>query len=194
MSTRWTTSPRLTASTRSAFGPITISAIRTTSTPSTSRRTRCRNRPSGSRVRRNAPCWSLLLIHGVVASTPRSGIWRMRRKSGGREHEGAWALGESPDRISRCAGAGGFVDDAGHQTDVQYRSEEPDMTGSRPAFLPAAAAAAVALALAGCAGGNMPSFGSLGGSEPPSAPAPTPTVRPDDLVGRWGLASFQKPE
>jgi len=68
------------------------------------------------------------------------------------------------------------------------------MTGLRPAILPAIAAAAVALALAGCAG-SMPSFGGLGGgSEPPAAPAPTPTVRPDDLVGRWGLASFQKPE
>src|SRR5262245_42226414 len=68
------------------------------------------------------------------------------------------------------------------------------MISSRPAFLPAAVAAALALALAGCAG-SMPSFGGLGGgSEPPPAPAPTPTVRVDDLVGRWGLASFQKPE
>src|SRR5262245_64086472 len=68
------------------------------------------------------------------------------------------------------------------------------MISSRPAFLPAAVAAALALALAGCAG-SMPSFGGLGGgSEPPSAPAPTPTVRVDDLIGRWGLASFQKPE
>ena len=68
------------------------------------------------------------------------------------------------------------------------------MTCARPAFLPAVAAALLALALAGCAG-SMPSFGGLGGgSEPPPAPAPTPTVRSDDLVGRWGLASFTKPE
>lgn len=66
--------------------------------------------------------------------------------------------------------------------------------------LPSAAFALMAaFALAGCAGMSLPSFPSIpgfGSSEPTPPPpsAPMPSVRPDDIVGRWGLASFQKPE
>jgi hypothetical protein len=61
------------------------------------------------------------------------------------------------------------------------------------------AALAVAFAVAGCSTGSLPSFGSFGGSSetapPPPAPAAMPaTIRADDLVGRWGLAAFHKPE
>jgi hypothetical protein len=70
------------------------------------------------------------------------------------------------------------------------------MTRSRPLPAFAVLALAPAFALAACAGTNLSSFGIGSGSEapPPPAPAVTPSVRPDDLVGRWGVASFQKPE
>lgn len=53
-------------------------------------------------------------------------------------------------------------------------------------------------ALTGCTG--MPSFnlsnpfGSSSEAPPPPAPQVAPSVRPDDLVGRWGLASYLKPD
>lgn len=48
------------------------------------------------------------------------------------------------------------------------------------------AASALALALAGCAGG----MGTAGGPATPTAVPPT--VAAEDLVGRWGLASYHK--
>ncbi len=65
------------------------------------------------------------------------------------------------------------------------------MTCSRyplPAFLLAVAG----LALAGCAGW-LPSWESPP-PPPVAAPPPPPSLRPEDIVGRWGLASFHKPE
>ena len=62
-------------------------------------------------------------------------------------------------------------------------------------LLPAALISAVALA--GCSGGmRMPSWGN---DEPPPPAAPalalgTPSIQPDQIVGRWGIASFHKPE
>jgi hypothetical protein len=56
-------------------------------------------------------------------------------------------------------------------------------------------------ALAGCSGSmpslSMPSWG--GGSEPspavaPVGPAARPSLAAEDIVGRWGIASFHKPE
>jgi hypothetical protein len=56
------------------------------------------------------------------------------------------------------------------------------------------------LALAGCSG-NMGSFSmpSFGDSQPtpavaPAGPPPRPGVAAEDIVGRWGIASFHKPE
>lgn len=56
------------------------------------------------------------------------------------------------------------------------------------------------VALAGCSG-TMPSFSSFGGGDPapppaaaPAGPVGQPSIRPDDIVGRWGIASFHKPE
>jgi len=62
-----------------------------------------------------------------------------------------------------------------------------------------AAVVTAGLALAGCSG-TMPSF--LGGGDqppPPAAAAPAgpvgqPSLRAEDIVGRWGIASFHKPE
>jgi len=52
-------------------------------------------------------------------------------------------------------------------------------------------------ALAGCSG-NQGSFGTWGDSPPPppvaSGPAPRPGVAAEDIVGRWGIAAFHKPE
>jgi hypothetical protein len=59
---------------------------------------------------------------------------------------------------------------------------------------------AAGLALAGCSG-SMPSLSSWGGdSGPPPQPAapagppPRASIAPDDIVGRWGIASFHRPE
>jgi hypothetical protein len=54
--------------------------------------------------------------------------------------------------------------------------------------------------LSACAGTSLPSlggFGGFGGDTPPAAPAgppPRPSISPEDIVGRWGLAAFHKPE
>lgn len=50
--------------------------------------------------------------------------------------------------------------------------------------------------LAGCGGGG---FGGFGGSqptvqEPAVAPEIPATIRADEIVGRWGLAAYHKPE
>ena len=60
---------------------------------------------------------------------------------------------------------------------------------------------AAGLALAGCSGSmpslSMPSWGNDQPPPPPQAP-PGPPARPslaaDDIVGRWGIASFHRPE
>ncbi|WKA27799.1 hypothetical protein [Bradyrhizobium roseum] len=58
-----------------------------------------------------------------------------------------------------------------------------------------AAASALTVLLAACGGGM--SLGPMSGSPTPVEPAEAPempaTIRPDEIVGRWGLASFQNP-
>jgi hypothetical protein len=59
-----------------------------------------------------------------------------------------------------------------------------------------AAASALTVLLGACGGGM--SLGPMSsGSPPPAEPAEAPempaTIRPDEIVGRWGLASFQNP-
>ena len=58
-----------------------------------------------------------------------------------------------------------------------------------------AAASALALFLAGCNSVNLPPLSSGPGSEQtePVAPEMPATIRSDEIVGRWGLASFQNP-
>ncbi|WP_407654437.1 hypothetical protein [Bradyrhizobium prioriisuperbiae] len=62
------------------------------------------------------------------------------------------------------------------------------------------AASVLVACLGGCTG-SMPSLGGFGSSPQPveqAAPAVEPeipgTIRPDEIVGRWGLASFHKPD
>ncbi len=74
------------------------------------------------------------------------------------------------------------------------------MAGLIDARRAAAIAAVLALPLiaGGCAGGM--SFNSPFGSQPTVAPEPLPepelpaTIRAEELVGRWGLASYQDPK
>ena len=69
------------------------------------------------------------------------------------------------------------------------------MIASLPRLSPALLVAG--LALAGCAGGSSTFSGWGGGDNPPppaAGPAPRASVAPEDIVGRWGIASFHKPE
>ena len=56
-------------------------------------------------------------------------------------------------------------------------------------------ASALATFLGACSGMSLPSFSS--GPTPPPEPQIAPdmpaTIRSDELVGRWGLASYQNP-
>jgi hypothetical protein len=71
------------------------------------------------------------------------------------------------------------------------------MTCSRTVrtFASLAIASMIAGTLAGCTSMNL---GSLGGSSSTSEPAAEPempsSIRPDEIVGRWGLAAYHKPE
>jgi hypothetical protein len=58
-----------------------------------------------------------------------------------------------------------------------------------------------AFTLAGCSGSmsslSLPSWGNDEPPPPQAAPAQalgTPSIQPDQIVGRWGIASFHKPE
>jgi len=60
------------------------------------------------------------------------------------------------------------------------------------------AASVLAACLGGCTG-SMPSLGGFGSSPPvEQAPVVEPeipgSIRPDEIVGRWGLASYHKPD
>ena len=58
-----------------------------------------------------------------------------------------------------------------------------------------AIASALTILLAACSSMSLPSLSSS--SAPPTEPGEAPelpaTIRPDEIVGRWGLASFQNP-
>ena len=54
-------------------------------------------------------------------------------------------------------------------------------------------AGCVALLLAGCAS-QMPSFTSDQPPAPAAAPELPPAIKPAEIVGRWGLAAFHRPE
>jgi hypothetical protein len=60
-----------------------------------------------------------------------------------------------------------------------------------------AIASALTVLLGACGGGmNLPSLSSSSAptdAEPPAAPEMPATIRADEIVGRWGLASFQNP-
>jgi hypothetical protein len=57
-------------------------------------------------------------------------------------------------------------------------------------------ASALALCLGGCGSMSLPSFSSstpTAAPEPGVAPDMPATIRADEIVGRWGLASYQNP-
>ena len=54
-------------------------------------------------------------------------------------------------------------------------------------------ASALTIFLGACGSMNLPSFSSSPAPEPGVAPEMPATIRPDEIVGRWGLASFQNP-
>jgi hypothetical protein len=58
-------------------------------------------------------------------------------------------------------------------------------------------AAALAMSLGACGSFNLPSYSSSSAPavapEPPAVPEVPATIRSDEIVGRWGLASFQNP-
>ena len=59
-------------------------------------------------------------------------------------------------------------------------------------------ASALAMFLGACGSMSLPSFSSSSSSPPPSAepgygPEVPATIRADEIVGRWGLASYQNP-
>jgi hypothetical protein len=56
-------------------------------------------------------------------------------------------------------------------------------------------AALLAVFLGACSSMSLPSFSSSPSAAPEPAPAPEmpATIRPDEIVGKWGLASFQNP-
>jgi hypothetical protein len=74
------------------------------------------------------------------------------------------------------------------------------MSGFIPRVSTVAVLAAVGLGLAACGGGGFGNFGGFGSSDtPPPAPAMSgpggrPSVTPEDIVGRYGIASYHKPE
>src|SRR5579864_1337829 len=56
-------------------------------------------------------------------------------------------------------------------------------------------ASVLAVFLGACSSMSLPSFSSSPSAEPAPAPAPEmpATIRPDEIVGKWGLASYQNP-
>ena len=72
------------------------------------------------------------------------------------------------------------------------------MIGSRNAHTAArlAAVSALTILLGACSGISLPSLSSNTGPEPTEpgvAPEMPATIRADEIVGRWGLASYQNP-
>jgi hypothetical protein len=70
------------------------------------------------------------------------------------------------------------------------------MIGSRNARTAAnlAAASALTILLGACSSMSLPSLSSSSAPEPEQAAPEMPaTIRADEIVGRWGLASFQNP-
>jgi hypothetical protein len=71
------------------------------------------------------------------------------------------------------------------------------MIGSRKARTAAnlGIASALAIFLGACSSMSLPSFSSSPSSAPEPAPVPEmpATIRADEIVGKWGLASFQNP-
>jgi hypothetical protein len=56
-------------------------------------------------------------------------------------------------------------------------------------------ASALTMVLAACGGMSLPSLSSSSSAplEPGVAPEVPATIRPDEIVGKWGLASYQNP-
>jgi hypothetical protein len=66
---------------------------------------------------------------------------------------------------------------------------------SRRATANLGVASVLAILLGACSSMSLPSFSSSPSSapEPAAVPEMPATIRPDEIVGKWGLASFQNP-
>ena len=70
-----------------------------------------------------------------------------------------------------------------------------DQVGSARAVVRLATASALTLFLGACSSLNLPSIPEHRTcARPGVAPEMPATIRPDEIVGRWGLASFQNPD
>jgi hypothetical protein len=70
-----------------------------------------------------------------------------------------------------------------------------DMVGSRStrATVNLGIAATLAIFLGACTSTSLPSFSSSPSASPEPVPEMPATIRADEIVGKWGLASYQNP-
>jgi hypothetical protein len=70
-----------------------------------------------------------------------------------------------------------------------------DMAGRRSARVIAnlGFASVLAILLGACSSTSLPSFSSSPSPEPAAVPEMPATIRADEIVGKWGLASYQNP-
>jgi hypothetical protein len=61
------------------------------------------------------------------------------------------------------------------------------------AAVSAASAVGLALLLGGCAG-SLPSLSGGSPAPAPTGPLPPASISPDEIVGRWGLGAYHRPE
>jgi hypothetical protein len=66
-------------------------------------------------------------------------------------------------------------------------------SGVKRAVAKSATVSALTLLLGACGGINLPPLSSNPAPEQEAAPEMPATIRSDELVGRWGLASYQNP-
>ena len=107
-----------------------------------------------------------------------------------------WETTSLRRRIWGVVARSGFLRLAASRVRLRIRLGE-NMIGSGGARTAAnlGIAAVLAVFLGACSSMSLPSFSSSPSTAPEPAPAPEmpATIRPDEIVGKWGLASYQNP-